>query len=295
MAIIESLEIENMLNKVERQVEKKKRPCLFPGCNSPAINCHLLQRNGILNNVAEDGHVYEMKVIDVYNRRYTEAMTLKKVGIRHAISYPLFCSKHDSDLFKPIEGKQIDFDNYQTQLLYSYRSLCSEIRKKEFCIERFAILPEGEDKFDFLLGTKLGLEDLNHYKLLFESEIDTPQSKFSFLHFSYPFIPVYASGPSTCFKLDNVIVDCTEGVPNDQIIDNIFINLIPQKNSLEVIVGYNNSHTNNNIKLYVDSWKNLSKSQLFNKITDVFNYSLENWGMSPSFYEMLQAKHVIEG
>ena len=293
MPNIDTVEIENKLDKIERQIEKKRRLCLYPECKSHAINSHLLQRNGILNNVAEDGHVYEMRVVDVYNRLYTEPMTLKKVGIRQAISYSLFCSRHDSVLFKPIEGKQIDFDDYQTQLLFSYRSLCSEIRKKEFCIERFAILPEGENKFDLLLGTKLGLEDLMRYKLLFENEIDKPQSNFSFLHLSYPFIPVYASGPSTYFKLGDTIVDCTEGVPNDQIIDNLFINLIPRKDSLEVIVGYNNSHTNNNIKQYVDSWKSLSKSQLFNKITDVFNYSLENWGMSPSFYEMMKSNNLI--
>lgn len=294
MSNIDSFEIENKLDKVERQIEKRKRQCLYPECEIHAINSHLLQRNGILNNVAEDGHVYEMRVVDAYYRRYTGPMTLRKVGIRQATSYPLFCSRHDSDLFKPIERRKIDFDDYQTQLLFSYRSLCSEIRKKEFCVEKFAILPEGEDKFDFLLGTKLGLEDLRHYKLLFENEIDKPQNDFSFLHLSYPFIPIYASGPSTYFKLDETIVDCTEGVPNDQIVDNIFINLIPQKDSLEIIVGYNNNHTNNNIKRYVDSWKNLSKSQLFNKITDVFNYSLENWGMSPSFYEMLQNKNMID-
>lgn len=285
-------EIESKLDKHERHIKKVKWSCLHPNCQAYAINSHLLQRNGILNNVAENGHLCEMRTPNVYERE-NKLFDIKKVGISQAISFPLFCSKHDSNLFKVIEGKKIDFDDYLTQLLFSYRSLCSEIRKKEFCIERFAILPEGEDKFDLLLGTKLGLDDLKYYKKLFEDEIGKPQRNFSFLHLSYPFIPVYASGPSTYFKLDDTIVDCTEGISNNQIIDNIFINLIPQKGSLEVILGYNNNHTNSHIKQYMDSWKNLSKGQLFNKITDVFNYSLENWGMSPSFYEMMKSNNLI--
>ena len=286
-------EIKNKLNKIERHIENEKWPGLHPNCQASAINSHLLQRNGILNNVAENGHLCEMRKPNVYERE-NKLIDIKKVGISQAISFPLFCSKHDSSLFKSIEGKHIDFDSYLSQLLFSYRSLCSEIRKKEFSIELYsAALPENKDKFDLLLHTKLGLEDLKHYKRLFEDEIGMPQDNFTFLHLSYPFIPVYASGTSTSFSLDGTIVDSTEGIGVNQIIDSFFINIIPQKESLEIIVGYNNNHTNSKIKNYVNSWKNLSKLQLFNKIIDLFNDSLESWGMSPSFYNLLVAKKIF--
>lgn len=286
-------EIKSKLNKIERHIEKENWLCLHPNCQASAINSHLLQRNGILNNVAENGHLCEMRIPNVYERE-NKLIDIKKVGISQAISFPLFCCKHDSSLFKSIEGKHIDFDSYQSQLLFSYRSLCSEIRKKEFSIELYsAALPENKDKFDLLLLTRLGLEDLKHYKKLFEDEIDMPQDNFTFLHLSYPLIPVYASGTSTSYSLDGTIVDSTEGIGVNQIIDSFFINIIPQKESLEIIVGYNNSHTNSKIKNYVNSWKNLSKQQLFNKIIDLFNDSLESWGMSPSFYNLLVAKKII--
>lgn len=293
MSNINFREIKKKLNKIERHIENEKWPCLHPNCQASAINSHLLQRNGILNNVAENGHLCEMRKPNVYERE-NKLIDIKNVGISQAISFPLFCSKHDSSLFKSIEGKHIDFDSYQSQLLFSYRSLCSEIRKKEFCIELYsAALPENKDKFDLLLLTKLGLEDLKHYKKLFEDEIDMLQDNFTFLHLSYPFIPVYASGTSTSFSLDGTTVDSTEGIGVNQIIASFFINIIPQKESLEIIVGYNNSHTNSKIKNYVNSWKNLSKLQLFNKIIDLFNDSLESWGMSPSFYNLLVAKKIF--
>ena len=292
----EYLEIANKIDKVERFVEKKKWPCLCPNCQKAAINSHLLQRNGILDNVAENGHLYEARIKDVYRRiNDDEIVEIKKVGIGQAISYPLFCSEHDSALFKPIEGKLIDFDDYHSQLLFSYRSLCSEIRKKEFNIERYnGTLIEDNVKFELLLGEKLGLEDLRYYKGVFETEIVKPQNKFTFLHLTYPFIPVFASGTSTYFMFDDTFVNFTEGIQNDQIIDCFFINIIPQKNSLEIIIGYNKEHTNDCLDKFTQSWKNLSTNQLLNKIVDLFNYSIESWGMSPSFYKRLLEKKLIE-
>ena len=291
----EYLEIANRIDKVERYIEKKKWTCLCPNCQKTAINSHLLQRNGILDNVAENGHLYEARIKKVYRRiNEEEIVELKKVGIGQAISYPLFCSEHDSTLFKPIEGENADFDDYYSQLLFSYRSLCSEIRKKEVNIDRYnGELTDGDDKFDLLLGEKLGLCDLMYYKGLFEKEISEPQNKFTFLHHTYPFIPVFASGISSYYLQDGTIVDSTDGVPYDQIVDSFFINIIPQKKTLEIIVGYCNDHANDCLKNYVHSWENLTKVQLFNKIADLFTISIESWGMSPSYYEKLAANGLI--
>ena len=93
---------------------------------------------------------------------------------------------------------------------------------------------------------------------------------------------------------DDTFVNFTEGIQNDQIIDCFFINIIPQKNSLEIIIGYNNEHTNDCLDKFTQSWKNLSTNQLLNKIVDLFNYSIESWGMSPSFYKRLLEKKLIE-
>ena len=289
------LEIANRFDKVERYIEKKKWTCLCPNCQKKAINSHLLQKNGILDNMAENGHLYESRIKGVY-RRINEGETseLKRVGVGHALSFPLFCSEHDSSLFKPIEGKCIDFDDYHSQLLFSYRSLCSEIRKKEFNIDRYnGVLPDGDDKFDLLLGEKLGLCDLMYYKGMFETEFAKQQNKFTFFHLSYPFIPVFASGLSTYYLQNGTFVDCTDGVPYDQIIDSFFINIIPQNSSLEIIIGYCNDHANDSLKMYVHSWENLNVNQLFNKIADLFSFSLESWGMSPSFYEQLITERLI--
>ena len=72
MSDINFREIKNKLNKIERHIENEKWPCLHPDCQASAINSHLLQRNGILNNVAENGHLCEMRKPNVYERENYE-------------------------------------------------------------------------------------------------------------------------------------------------------------------------------------------------------------------------------
>ena len=128
-------EIENEFDKLERSLVKRKWKCMCPNCNENAINSHLLQRNGILNHVAENGHLYEMRGQNVYTLRYTDVlMEPQKVGVNHAISFPLFCGKHDSSLFKPIEGNRIDFDDYQTQLFFHIGAYVPKIERNNLIL-----------------------------------------------------------------------------------------------------------------------------------------------------------------
>lgn len=281
-------EIENEFDKLERFLVKTKWKCMCPNCNENAINSHLLQKNGILNHVAENGHLYEMRGQNVYNLRNTDVlMEPQKVGINHAISFPLFCDKHDSSLFKPIEGNCIDFDDYRTQLLFSYRSICSEIRKKQFNIERFQLLTENQEKFDVLLWTKLSICDLNTYKKLVEENLNESERKFTFLHLTYPFLPVYASGVTSNYFIDEENNSYMEHIAIEPMLDSIFINIIPQHKSLEIIIGYSNDHIHENLLNYIKSWENLSWEKLQQQIWNLFEHSIETWGISPSFYDKM--------
>jgi hypothetical protein len=214
-------------------------------------------------------------------------MCVKKVGIQKAISYPLFCSKHDTELFASIEGKNIDFDDYKSQLLFSYRGLCSEIRKKEFVQARYGAWDECDMKYIHAKGTDSGLNDLLYYKFLFEKELAKPNQKFTFLHLFYPFMPVYASGAVSYEPVDYENEKSIEEVSKKKVWDGFFINIIPQHESLEIIIGYHNNHVNADLRRYVESWKNLSLERLQVKLTDLFTARLEMWGMAPSLYESI--------
>ena len=193
----------------------------------------------------------------------------------------MFCNKHDTELFAPIEGDLIDFEDYRSQLLFSYRGLCSEIRKKEFNQIRNVAFYEGVIKDAVTAGTDCGLNDLRYYKNLFEQELDFATQKFKFFHFSYPLIKVCTSGTASYEPVDYGDESSVKKTLMKQVLDCI----IPQVNTLEIIIGYHENHANAALRKYVESWQNLSLEELQVKLTDLFAAKLEMWCISPSIYE----------
>lgn len=284
------LDKEKELAKQESFIDKQKWECMCPGCCERAINSHLLQRNGILNHIAKNGHLYEIRREDFFKWHTNGPVKIKKIGIQQALSFPLFCSKHDTEIYKPIEESVVDFDDYKSQLLFSYRAACSELFKKRSNQIRYEFLPEGCAKNESIEGTEKGIKDLLYYKYLFEDELKKSQGKFSFLHVSYPFIGVCASAAVSYEPIDFDKERSVMIAVKKKVWDGFFINVIPQKESLEVIIGYHNNHVNSDMLRYIESWKGLSFNKLQNKLTDLFCAKIESWSMSPDVFE-----HMSEG
>lgn len=156
----EYIEKAQRFSEQEKEIARKKWLCMCPNCSDSAINSHLLQRNGVLNHIIVKGHLYEIGREAFYKWHKNSPVKIKKVGLQQAISFPLFCNKHDTELFATIEGNLIDFDDYRSQLLFSYRGLCSEIRKKEFVKIRNIANDKSEINDAMSVGTDRGLKDL---------------------------------------------------------------------------------------------------------------------------------------
>lgn len=92
----------------------------------------------------------------------------------------MFCNHHDTELFLDIEKNDPDVDDYRSQLLFSYRSVCAEMRKKEIEIDvnqrqlRSRIL--NLDSFylkECIRGLEIGIKDLKFYEEQLLNEIST--------------------------------------------------------------------------------------------------------------------------
>ena len=125
--------IQNIMGKIVENVLKKGYPCIVDGCKESAINSHLLMINGILNNVAEDGHLIEVCTESPYSfsLQKNNEKKFKRIGVKQAFSLPIFCDLHDTTIFREIEQNEPIFTNYKHLALYTYRTICAEIRKKE--------------------------------------------------------------------------------------------------------------------------------------------------------------------
>ncbi len=123
--------LQNMLERSRREFARKY--CLHPeapsGCSNRIVSAHSVQRAMLERYIAEDGHVIQIKIT-----AHVDPIGLlakpDKVGLNKATTFSGFCSKHDMELFRPLESSTFDFEPKQIALL-GYRSVCREFYGKD--------------------------------------------------------------------------------------------------------------------------------------------------------------------
>jgi hypothetical protein len=145
-------------------------------CGGPPVQAHTVQRNGGLGAIAEDGHVISIKA--AYQDMYKNGGKVipRKMGVRAASTFFGFCSRHDAEMFRPVEYGTVGLTNENCFLL-SFRALAYEVIMKRCAL---SLLPHHREldkgrPFDFQVqlqqyvdametGVRLGLEALERWK-----------------------------------------------------------------------------------------------------------------------------------
>ena len=279
---------QNIIAQISKNVKKMQWECLVDECTETAINSHLIQRNGLLSNISINGHLIEIKMVDAYKWNSKEPpLKFNLVGLKNALSHKVFCNSHDTNIFKPIEDENKDFDSYISFLLFSYRAICAEIRKKTVNIENHTrlinskILDRQINKEQLQLiinGNELGITDLRVMKGMLEDEIQNEEGKYSYYAYKFDSLDVYASA---AFSATDIELPKEDGALD---LENIYIHILPLTKETLILVGYHNDFTNDEMIEYCKSWAELSQNELEIKLTNLFTTNIENWGVSPSLY-----------
>ncbi len=115
----------------------EKGDCLHPDagsstCSRKIIKAHTIRRNGGLNRIARNRHVYTLlkdgKPFD--HSRWEPSSGPNRVGTRRASTFTGFCARHDNNLFAPLEKEPFHGTTEQMALL-GYRAICYETYMKE--------------------------------------------------------------------------------------------------------------------------------------------------------------------
>lgn len=279
-----------LLAKIQKKVLKGIK-CQCPGCTEFAINSHLLQRHGILNNISCTHKFREVKYrYPIYWTTDNNKWEFKSIGINEALSHPIFCAKHDTELFRSIEVKNFNLDSYRNQLLYSYRALCSEIVKIEVVANQWKEIIKNNEDLNISFNEEVS-EHIRKFlctgtflrKLKDEltEEISHNRGLFYFKHYVYPKLDIYASAIYGGDENDNL----PYGVMIEESI--LFIHIIPRESTLDIIIGYPRSHVNSHIRQYIELWGNLDVNSLGYMLTDLFATKIENFGMSEELYNKI--------
>ena len=124
--------------KRSRQAFSRKT-CMAPSawlqdCSGGVVRAHTVPRSGSLNQIAEDGHVLALSG-DLSDLVRTGGRLLPKlVGVRQASTFHGFCSRHDSEIFAPLEDS-IFLATPEQCFLLAYRAFSLEVYKKLAALE----------------------------------------------------------------------------------------------------------------------------------------------------------------
>lgn len=265
----------NELTKIRQKEFNRKRICMVEGCEENCIKSHLLQRKGILNQIAEKNHIYILEEMDLYKFSInTPPQLFRKVGIKAGMTLPLFCNKHDSEIFEPIEQHEYDTQDYQIQLIFAYRSICAELRKKQIQSDIFGAKinnqiirterpPEELNVFTtFLIGLQYGIKGLTFYKKELEKDMakDVKSPRFTFQTSINELVDVCTT--ATFSPIDYAT---TTNPKQEKPLNAVMINVFPKSDKTHVIVGYHNGYKSKWIEDYFNSWKSHSKSDFQKK------------------------------
>lgn len=95
-------------------------------CTETIVGAHSLQNNGVLNKIAEDGHVYGM-IFDIMKNN--PSLKFNRIGKNKASTFLGFCNYHDKEYFSPIEDQEYEQSPLQNYL-FAYRAFCFERHRK---------------------------------------------------------------------------------------------------------------------------------------------------------------------
>lgn len=112
-------------------------------CDRPATDSHTVQRRGGLAAIAEDGHVLTALTNFHALNSSDGKPEPRRVGIGAASTYPGFCNAHDTALFRPIEGADIEL-NAEAALLFAYRAIGYELFGKRAAIRMAEVTRDAD-------------------------------------------------------------------------------------------------------------------------------------------------------
>ena len=158
------------LNEIEYYEENKSGTlCHYPSCGEKAIDSHTYPKS-FLRRIAGGNKVFATDIKHVVGNSYDEGVPdlVKDTHIKYSGVQPLFCKKHDADIFKAIEVKDINTDIETYLCLFLYRTYIYDYQ-----LESEVHNPSVNRKIniDRPYSKKISKEDEARY--LFEQELST--------------------------------------------------------------------------------------------------------------------------
>ena len=278
------------LSKLFSELRKgcKFKNCLFPDkskCSNKIIQAHSIQKNKILNRIADNG-----LVISYIALKSLCTDSFEEVGIKSASTFYGFCNYHDTVLFSPIENYDYAQKSEQN-FLHAYRACAREYAMK---YETFHLNKKLIKKLPHLYDYLIEVLRAEHQASLdlvaildqFHSEMQKPEKTRDFKNISthiskFPYESLIAVNSMFYIMYDfegNLINDLSDTsiTPSPS-----FLSIYPQNGETFVLLSCFTDDLNKFQKFF-SKISNLDQKGLENFYSNLIMIHCENFFLSPN-------------
>jgi hypothetical protein len=300
-APVNIFEVENRLIAELRQGYCSHPDPARDPCSPTITKAHTIQKKGGISVIAEAGHVLTVKptMKDVIESEGNPAP--RKIGVNNASIFPGFCNKHDTSLFRPIEGKSLSLDK-DTAFLFSYRAIAYERFAKEAQFRGIAAQREmdrGHSFFHqsliqthlgvFMDGVQVGRRDMDRWKSEFDQRLlSGARDDFHFLAVRFDSVlPIVASG---AFHPEFDL----QGNPLQRLgrdsadLDHVTLNVTTFEGQTIVVFGWIGSD-DGPARAFADSFVRVADDRKADVLIRLLFIQTDNLFLRPSWWEALPA------
>lgn len=268
-------------------------------CSAMIAKAHTIQKRGGIAAIAEAGHVLTVKptMKDLIESKGKPSP--RKIGINNASVFPGFCGKHDTTLFRPIEGRSLSL-NKDTAFLFSYRAIAYERFAKEAEFKGIAAQREMDRGYPFRVqsmiqthlsviaaGVQTGRCDMDRWKMQFDEKLlSGARDDFHFLAVRFDSVlPIVASA---AFHPE---FDC-QGNPLQKLgrdgadTDHITLNVTTFEGQTVMVFGWIGDD-NGPAKAFADSFAQVPDARKADVLVRLLFVQTDNLFLRPSWWEAL--------
>ncbi|MCD9855568.1 hypothetical protein LUD75_12660 [Epilithonimonas sp. JDS] len=283
----ENPELAKIFTDCAKKAKEQTNLCMYPGCSEKAINSHIMQKNGILSSLSNDQHLWE-SAVDHFNAEY---IGFKRKGINKIYTFLGFCNTHDTSVFQKIESKdKIDFNDYESCLLFALRTACNEYRIKEIVIKQQECTLNHPDTVSngmveiSIEQSKIGLRDLSFLINSMWNDLKNNTETFVFEHreielFELCLNSIYTYDTSQEIQ-DHII---RYGKDMDRTSE-IFISLFPYRGKSVLLMGYH-KEDQLKVKSFVNLFFKENEKRLRRRLSSLITFNCETWVCSNNLYK----------
>ncbi|MBQ4059818.1 MAG: hypothetical protein IJD40_12955 [Lachnospiraceae bacterium] len=285
----------SILDKSRKQSKKKEYQCCIPGCNEVALlHSHLVPQSALKKYICDDKHQLIQNQIDEIHPMVAvktgeiSLETFYTIGISEAMSMPIFCKKHDNDLFCEFEGDADSADPYNPrfQILQALRAIGALRYRESRLLEQNTI---KSSLSEFYVGGVY-----NDESQMYQNLVHRYDSTISNLYKAVE-TDDYDNYEFVCFELEplklaicDAFIDDTdlkEHIMDDEYsipVKALYINMIPKNNNSYLFIGYDKKNVSNALIELLGKWKTAFKDGLDIKVLYVILcHCSNNWCISP--------------